>query len=97
MSSFTFGTGAPRPDPSGCARVRGWVQATLGDPDDLTVSVAQLSCREPGCPPLETCIGLLRRGEPSLAVTIHAPTADLTQEQVTAAVKAALSPPHDEE
>lgn len=90
MSSFSFGASAPRRDPSASARVRGWVEQALGDPEDLTVSIAQLSCREEGCPPLETCISLLRRRAPSVAVTIHHALVDLTEEEVTLAVRAAL-------
>ncbi len=90
MSPFTLGAGNARPDPSAAARVRAWVERVLGDPDDVTVSITQLSCREPGCPPLETCIGLLRHHGPSTAVTIHRAVADLTEEEVTRTVRAAL-------
>lgn len=51
------------------------VRSTLQIPDDVAVTVQQLSCREPGCPPVETAIAVL--GTPSRQWTIHRPLAEI--------------------
>jgi nitrate reductase delta subunit len=38
------------------ARVREWVRARFGLPDDAAILVAEVACAMPGCPPLETVI-----------------------------------------
>lgn len=37
-------------------RVREWTRARFALPSDSTIIVAQLECRRPGCPPLETVV-----------------------------------------
>ncbi len=56
---FDLGRGA-KPDPEHVRRVKTWVEATLHLPEGATVLVTELHCNEPGCPPLETVIALLR-------------------------------------
>jgi len=92
MSPLTLGMGGARPDPADAARVRAWVERALGHPEDLTVSITQLRCREAGCPPIETCISLLYRHLPGVAVTIHRAVAELGEDEVTRAVREARSP-----
>jgi len=41
---------------------------------DATVTVAELSCLEEGCAPVETVIGLLRPGAAQLQHKLHKPT-----------------------
>ena len=55
----------PRPDPARVAAIKGWVAQAFGLPEDAAVTVMELRCAEPGCPPLETVIALLGRpGQP---------------------------------
>jgi hypothetical protein len=44
-------------------------------PEGVAVTVQQLSCREPGCPPVETVIAVL--GTRSRRWTIHRPLAEI--------------------
>jgi hypothetical protein len=37
-------------------RVREWTRMRFGLGDDTTILVSQVSCRLPGCPPLETVV-----------------------------------------
>ena len=57
------------------------VRTTLNLPDDVAVTVQELACREPGCPPVETVIAVLaavpRRWK------VHRPLADVDDELVT--------------
>ena len=40
--------------------VKGWVTQRLGLTEDDVVTVAELACHEPGCPPVETVIAVHR-------------------------------------
>lgn len=37
-------------------RLRGWTRARFGLPEEAVVSVMQVECVQPGCPPLETVV-----------------------------------------
>jgi len=72
-------------------RVREWARPLLDAGDEDTVVVTELRCTEPGCPPVETMIALLRaRAEPR-KVTIHKPISEITEADVRAAL---LTAPH---
>lgn len=71
----------PRPDRAAVARVKAWVAATLDPDDGRTIVVSELACSEPGCPPVETVIGLLGGQEPQ-RWTLHKPVAAVTQDDV---------------
>jgi nitrate reductase delta subunit len=45
-----------RGDPASLVRVRAWTRARFGLADDVTVSVNELACSLPGCPPRETVV-----------------------------------------
>lgn len=53
---------------------------TLGLTEDTAVTVSQLACREPGCPPVETVIAVL--GPAGRRWTIHRPLADIDDAMV---------------
>jgi hypothetical protein len=50
--------------------------------DEVTILVSELSCSEPGCPPIETVIALFRAREEPTKYTIHRPSAEVTREDV---------------
>jgi hypothetical protein len=72
----------PRTDPAHLAAVKGWVAETLGLPDDVTVMVTELRCAEPGCPPLETVIAVMRPGAAPEQRKLHKATADITADDI---------------
>lgn len=41
-------------------RIKAWARAVFHLNDETTVMVTELECREPGCPPIETVIALLK-------------------------------------
>jgi hypothetical protein len=57
------------------------VRSVLRLSDDVAVTVQQLTCREPGCPPVETVIAVL--AAPPQRWTLHHPLTDITDEMVT--------------
>lgn len=75
-------TTQPRPDPAHLAAVKGWVAEALALPDDVTVMVTELRCTEPGCPPLETVVAVLRSGQPPAQRKLHKATAEITADDI---------------
>jgi hypothetical protein len=37
-------------------RLRGWTRTRFSLPEEAVVSVAEIACAQPGCPPLETVV-----------------------------------------
>jgi hypothetical protein len=64
------------------ARVKGWVREAFGLDQDATLLVAELTCREPGCPPLETSISLLETGRDPEEHKLHKAVAEITRQDV---------------
>lgn len=88
---------------AGIRRVRAWTEQRLGrEADGATVFVAELACAEPGCPPRETVIVISYAGRRTQH-RVHAPAADVTEEQVAALLSGAsrcesgADHPHPEE
>ncbi|MEV0089482.1 hypothetical protein [Saccharopolyspora sp. NPDC050642] len=74
-----------RPDPGRADRageIAELVRAALGLPADAAVTVQELACAEPGCPPIETKIAVL--DEPPRRWTIHARVSEVDDEAVRA-------------
>jgi hypothetical protein len=63
------------------AEIAELVRVTLRLPDDVAVTVQQLSCAEPGCPPVETVVAVL--ATPPRRWTIHRPLAEIDDALVT--------------
>ena len=59
-------------------RVKAWVLDAAGLDRDSDVVLAELQCTEPGCPPLETVIALMKGPDGPLKRTIHKPLVELT-------------------
>ena len=60
-------------------------QKLLGLSDDVTISVSELTCREPGCPDVETVVAILRDGEKPTIARIHKSILDVTLDELKAA------------
>jgi hypothetical protein len=72
------------------AALKATVRDVLGLDDSHTVVIQQLACVEPGCPPVETVLAVLSATDPPRRWTIHKPTADVTDDDI----RAALTQPH---
>lgn len=66
--------------------LKAWVRAELGLDDDVTVTVSELECTEPGCPPVETAITIFAPGEQPLLVKVAKPVADLERMDLVASL-----------
>jgi hypothetical protein len=90
MSLFDF-SAPPAPKDSGKAeatrRIKQWVELLSVPGEDGIVHVAELQCHEAGCPDFETVITLMSgRPQEDRTMKIPKPLAEVTQEEVTAAV-----------
>lgn len=62
--------------------VKGWVISQLGlDAEDL-VTLAELQCREPGCPPIETVVTVHRADGARDEWRLHKPIAEIEESDV---------------
>jgi hypothetical protein len=67
-----------RPDPNRADRageIAKLVRATLGLRENSAVTVQELACAEPGCPPIETKIAVL--DQPRRSWTLHTPMSEV--------------------
>lgn len=71
-------------------------QELLGFSDGVTISVSELSCREPGCPDAETVVAILREGEKPIIARVHKPIPDIAPHELMAAFELALAPKEPE-
>jgi len=69
----------PRVDAAVAERIKAWARELFAVPADASVRVAQLACREPGCPPLETVVLVSVADAPTVHHKFHKPAADVTR------------------
>ena len=65
-------------------QLKSWVYQTLTLDDATPVSISQLTCTEPGCPPLETVIAVMT--QPPQTYKIHRPAAEIVEIDVVQAL-----------
>ena len=65
--------------------VKSWVREAARVEDDATIMVSELTCVEPGCPPLEVVMAVLRPGRPPEQRKLHKALAEVGPEDVRAA------------
>ena len=65
-------------------RIKDWARELLALGDEVTILVSELSCSEPGCPPIETVIAVFRGRENPTKYTIHRASVDVTRDDVAA-------------
>lgn len=61
--------------PEKIQQVKQWIYEVLEINAKISVSLSQLRCTEPGCPPIETVIAILDK--PQRQYKIHKPIAEL--------------------
>jgi hypothetical protein len=80
----------PRNDEKRSAAIRNIkVAARLlfeADEDDAVV-VNELRCTEPGCPPIETVVALLRAGSEPRQIRVYKPVAEVSEDDLREAIR----------
>ncbi|MGF1482168.1 MAG: hypothetical protein ACFB4I_22270 [Cyanophyceae cyanobacterium] len=70
-----FSQGKTKADPVKVQQLKAWIYELLKLDREITVSISQLQCQEPGCPPIETAITVLTR--PAQQFKIHKAVAEI--------------------
>jgi len=73
-------------------QIKRWAAEVLGLPPDASILVSELTCTEPGCPPLETVVAVLRGPGDQQQFKIHRPLLELTRQDLVEAFE--LHPGH---
>jgi hypothetical protein len=76
--------GRPKRDISLIRQIKEWAHEALPISTEATVSVMELECREPGCPPLETVIVALDASSETRQWKIHKSMPEITRSDVIA-------------
>lgn len=71
--------------PEATALLKDWTRTALELGDDAVISINELACSQPDCPPRETVLLVLRMDAPALRLSIHKAIIDVTAEDVTTA------------
>ncbi len=72
--------------PGRAGEVKAWVTEHLGLAEADLVTVAELACHEPGCPPIETVVTVHRSSGERLSWHVHKPVADVQKIDIATAV-----------
>jgi hypothetical protein len=78
-----FGLSAREPGGPRARDVKAWVRSAAGAPEEATIIVTELACSEPGCPPYEVVMAVLRPGAPPVQKKLHKRLAELSRAEVT--------------
>lgn len=79
-----FNQRPPAAQPEKVQQIKTWIYETLDLPAGSPISISQLQCHEPGCPPIETVIAIMT--QPTQTFKVHASVADISREQVQQAL-----------
>ncbi|MEM9631471.1 MAG: nitrate reductase [Pseudomonadota bacterium] len=67
------------------SEIKGWVRELMELPEDTPITVVELSCRDDGCPDIETVIGVLEPDKPIMKLRVHATMIEVTRTDVAKA------------
>ena len=70
--------GRPRRDAALIRQIKDWVYECLPISAAATVTVMELECREPGCPPLETVVAAMEQEKQTRQWKLHKAMPDIT-------------------
>ncbi|MEM9772918.1 MAG: hypothetical protein AAF889_15235 [Cyanobacteria bacterium P01_D01_bin.73] len=76
-----FSQPKPKSNPAALQQLKTWVYDCLKLDPEVAISVSQLQCREPDCPPVETVITIL--SQPAQHYKIHKALDDIERVDVT--------------
>ena len=72
-------------DPAKVEQVKTWITEILNLDEQVTISLNQLTCHEPGCPPLETAIVILE--QPPKQYKVHKSIAEIERLDIEQLIK----------
>ena len=75
-----------RAAPGRASMLKGWVTGRLGLTEADLVSIAELACHEPGCPPVETVVTVHRADGARHDWRVHKPLAEINEADIQKAL-----------
>jgi hypothetical protein len=72
-------------DPAKVQQLKTWNYELLNLDPEITVSISQLQCKEPGCPPIETAITVLTK--PTQQFKVHKAIDEIEQADLIQALQ----------
>ena len=70
----------PSTKPEHIQQLKAWTYKVLNLSTNVPISISQLQCHEPGCPPLETVISVM--AQPPQTFKIHTAAGEVTYEML---------------
>ena len=74
--------GRPKRDAVLIRQIKKFAYECLPISAEATVSVMELECHEPGCPPLETVVAAMEQGKETRQWKLHKPMPEITRADV---------------
>lgn len=75
-----FSQGKPKADPEKIRDIKSWVYRILEIDSGIPISISQLACKKPGCPPMETVIAVM--STPAQQYKIHKTVNDIDETDI---------------
>lgn len=72
-------------DPAKVKQVKTWIAEILNLDEQVTISLNQLTCHEPDCPPIETAIVIME--QPPKQYKIHKSIAEIERSDIEQLIK----------
>lgn len=69
------------------SEIKVWTREVMDLPMDTPITVAELSCRDDGCPDIETVIGVLEPDKPIVTIRVHTAMTEVTRADVANAAR----------
>ena len=83
--SFTFGKKSQKANSQEIKQVKEWIYQAFQLDEEISISLSQLQCTEPGCPPIETVINLMTN--PVQQYKIHKSIAEIEYSDISKLVE----------
>ncbi len=79
-----FNQQRPSAKPEHIQQLKIWTQDILNLPIDVPISISQLRCHEPDCPPVETVVAVMT--QPTQTFKVHAAPEDIDRAMILQAI-----------
>ncbi len=66
------------------ARIKAWMRTALALGPDVALSVTEMACGEPGCPPRETVVLVMPAGARAMKYSVHKALAEVVEDDIRA-------------
>ena len=76
-----FAKSTPKANPEQIKQIKDWTYQILNIDASIPISINQLQCHEPDCPPVETVIAVMT--SPPQQYKIHKPISEITEADIS--------------